>query len=141
MEELLALRIALEEHRYADAFAILGELEEMSKDDKIEKIYSYMVILLLHLIKQHVEQRTTRSCEFSIHESVKKIRRVNKRRKSGGYYLTESELQENLTQAYSSALKMAALEAFSGQCTEEQLAQKINKERIEKTALEHILAD
>jgi hypothetical protein len=88
MEELFALRAALEEHRYADAFAILGELEEMSKDDKIEKIYSYMVILLLHLIKQHAEQRTTRSWELSIYESVKKIRRINKRRKSGGYYLT-----------------------------------------------------
>ena len=139
MEELFALRAALEEHRYADAFAILGELEEMSKDDKIEKIYSYMVILLLNLIKQHAEQRTTRSWELSIHESVKKIRRINKRRKSGGHYLTQSELKENLTDAYSSALKMASLEAFSGQYTEDQLAQKVDKENLEKIALALIL--
>lgn len=139
MEELLALRTALEEHRYADAFAILGELEEMSKDDKIEKIYSYMVVLLVHLIKQQAEQRTTRSWELSIHESVKKIQRINKRRKSGGYYLTEAELRENLTEAYGSALKIAALEIFGGQYTEEQLANKINKENIEKIAFELIL--
>ena len=42
------------------------EMEEMAKDDKINKIYSFTVIMLLHLIKKHAEKRTTRSWEYSI---------------------------------------------------------------------------
>jgi hypothetical protein len=38
MEELAQLRTAIEEQRYSDALNILGELEEMSREDKINKI-------------------------------------------------------------------------------------------------------
>jgi hypothetical protein len=62
---------------------VIEEMEEMAKDDKINKIYSFIVILLLHLIKKDAEQRTTRSWEYSIWNSSYQIRRVNKRRKSG----------------------------------------------------------
>jgi hypothetical protein len=34
-------------------------MEEMSREDKVNKIYSCPEILLLHLIKQRAEQRTT----------------------------------------------------------------------------------
>jgi len=52
MEELFELRTCLEQRRYTDAMALLGEMEEMSKDDKINKISSFTVVLLLHLIKK-----------------------------------------------------------------------------------------
>ncbi|MCH8317859.1 MAG: hypothetical protein IIA88_05080, partial [Bacteroidetes bacterium] len=51
MEELLELKTCIEEQRYADALELIGFMEEMSKEDKIHKIYSYTVILLIHLIK------------------------------------------------------------------------------------------
>ncbi|NEQ12218.1 MAG: DUF29 domain-containing protein, partial [Moorea sp. SIO4E2] len=86
MEELTLLRQLIEEKKYHKALEIVDELEEMSREDKLNKIYSYAVILLLHLIKQEVEKRTTRSWEFSIYNASKNIKRVNKRRKSGGYY-------------------------------------------------------
>ena len=57
MEELWELRKNIEEQRYPEALLLIGELEEMSKDDKLNKIYSYAVILLLHLIKQKAEHR------------------------------------------------------------------------------------
>lgn len=41
MEELLELRACIEEQRYDDALELVGLMEEMSKDDKIHKIYSY----------------------------------------------------------------------------------------------------
>jgi hypothetical protein len=50
MEELFELRRYLEQHRYTEALILLGEMEEMSKDDKINKIRSFIIILLLHLI-------------------------------------------------------------------------------------------
>lgn len=70
----------------------MQELEEMSKSDKLNKIFSYGIILLLHLIKQIAEDRTTKSWETSIFNSVKQIQRINKRHKAKGTYLTEEEL-------------------------------------------------
>ncbi len=80
MEELITLRKYIEEKDYIKALEIVGELEEMSKEDKLNKIYSYAVILLVHLIKQEAEKRTTRFWDVSINNSVRKIKRTNKRR-------------------------------------------------------------
>ena len=138
MEELLLLRKYIEEQSYEKALELIGDLEEMSKEDKLNKIYSYAVILLLHLIKQEAEQRSTRSWDFSIYNAAKEIRRVNKRRKSGGYYVNEEELREILADAFDTAIKRAALEAFEGQYTEDELGLKIEPDRIKKKALELI---
>ena len=89
MEELLELRAHIEHGRYAEALALIGEMEEMGRDDKINKIENFLFVLLLHLIKQHAEQHTTRSWEVSIKNAVDGVNRVNKRRKSRGYYLTK----------------------------------------------------
>jgi len=71
----------------------------MSKDDKINKITSFMEILLLHLIKQAAEKRTTKSWDVSIRNCTRQIARINKHRCSGGYYLEEGELIEALSDA------------------------------------------
>lgn len=64
MEELLTLRELLIKGDMTGALAIVDELEEMSRDDKINNIRSYAVILLMHLIKQKAENRTTKSWEL-----------------------------------------------------------------------------
>lgn len=51
MEELLELKTLLTQGNIPDALVLVEEMTEMSKDDKINKIYSYGVILLLHLIR------------------------------------------------------------------------------------------
>ncbi|CAN5719770.1 hypothetical protein BH10CHL1_BH10CHL1_00630 [soil metagenome] len=51
MEELAELRSYIEQGKYPEALVLLGEMEEMSHEDKINKIGSFVVILLLHLIK------------------------------------------------------------------------------------------
>ena len=61
-EELEQLRQYLETGQLDAAFGLLDEMDEMSRDDKIHKIQSYMHVLLVHLIKQTVERRTTPSC-------------------------------------------------------------------------------
>jgi len=66
MEELLTLKELLLKGDIPGSLALVEELEEMSKKEIIKTIRSYAVILLLHLIKQQVEQRTTRSWEVSI---------------------------------------------------------------------------
>lgn len=72
-------------------------------------------MMLLHLIKQHAAKRTTRSWEYAIWNASRQIRRVKKRRTSGGFSLSAQEMCEVLAEAYPDAVKRAALEAFDGQ--------------------------
>ncbi|MBC6456053.1 MAG: hypothetical protein GDA43_25105 [Hormoscilla sp. SP5CHS1] len=65
----------------------------MSRKNIINTIRSYAIIILLHLIKQQVENRTTHSWDVSIVNSVPGIREKNKQRKAGGYYLPPLELR------------------------------------------------
>ena len=130
MDELLELRRAITDGRYSDALHIVDELDEMAKDDKTDKVFSYMQILLIHLIKQHTEQRTTRSWDASIQHAVYQINRVNKRRKTGGCYMSNDELLETLYESFTLALTQAALEAFGGVYSDEELVHKIDKNSL-----------
>jgi lipopolysaccharide biosynthesis regulator YciM len=114
MDELLELKQKIIDRQWDEALAIATELEEMSKDDKINSISSFCVILLMHIIKQEAEQRTTKSWDVSIKNCVAEIKKRNKRRKSGGTYLTVQELTEILEESYELALLRASLEAFEG---------------------------
>ena len=138
MEELLTLKELLHQGNITEALLIVEELEEMSKSDKLNKIFSYGIILLLHLIKQAAENRTTKSWETSIFNAVKQIQRTNKRHKAKGNYLTEEELLETLEDAYESALKNAALEAFEGEYNPEELSQLVQREELIKKAMDLI---
>lgn len=135
MEELVQLRESIIAGNYSQALQIIDELEEMSVEDKLNKIYSYTVILLLHLIKQQAERKTTRSWQNSILNSVEQINRVNKRRKSGGYYATAETLQEIIDEAFPRALRDAALEAFGGAYQEEELLKMIDIAEIKQSAI------
>ena len=141
MEELLELKNLLLAGNVPDALILVEEMTEMSKDDKLNKIFSFSIIVLLHLIKQQAEKRSTRSWETSISNSVKQIQRINQRRKTGGNYLTSEELKETLDDAYSSALRQAALEAFEGIYQPEEIEAMIDKNKIINQALELILID
>ena len=140
MEELLQLRDHLEHQRYAEALDLLGEMEEMSRDDKINKIYSFTVILLLNLIKQSAEKRTTSSWDLSIWNAKTQIRRVNQRRKAKGTYVSTAELREIVTEAYVEALKRAAVEAFGGAYSEKALGALVDQGAIEAQALALVMS-
>lgn len=108
MEKLVALQAYIEQGRYAEALQLVEAMEEMAKDEKINKIYSFTVIMLLHLIKKHAEKRTTRSWEYAIWNASRQIRRVNKRRTSGGFSLSEQDMCAVRAEAYPDACKRAA---------------------------------
>jgi hypothetical protein len=79
MDELIELKQKIIDHQWDEALAIATELEEMSKDDKINSISSFCVILLLHIIKQEAEKRTTKSWDVSIKNCLAEIKKRNKR--------------------------------------------------------------
>lgn len=140
MEELLELRQLLEAGKMSEALLLLDEMDELAKDDKINKIESHLVIMLLHLIKQQAENRTTRSWNFSIRNATRSVVKSWKRRKAGGYYLTDEELREAIAEAFPEALGRAALEAFGGSYTEKQLTSKIDLLHIQKEAARRLFS-
>ena len=139
MEELLMLKDLLLKGDVPAALAVVEELEEMSRKDIIKTIRSYAVILLLHLIKQQAENRTTRSWEVSIRNCVREIQRENKRRKAGGNYLNSEELLETLEEAYLNAIDEASLEVEEGRYLPEELEQIVNREDLLDRAMALIL--
>jgi Domain of unknown function DUF29 len=138
MEELLTLKELLVCGDIPAAMVLVEEMTEMSKDDKISKIFSYSIILLVHLIKQKAEKRTTRSWDLSIYNSTTQIRRANQRRKAKGTYLSKLELSETLAEAYNIALASAAIEAFEGRYEADELAAMCDRDEILADALKLI---
>ncbi|MBW4494579.1 MAG: DUF29 family protein [Oscillatoria princeps RMCB-10] len=139
MEELMTLKELLRQGKIPEALELVEELEEMSKTDKLNKIFSFGIILLLHLIKEAAEKRITRSWALYIRNSVKQIQRSNRREKAKGTYLTEEELAETLQDAYDLALERASLEAFEGRYEAEELGKFVSREEILGRAMDLIL--
>ena len=138
MEELYELRAYIESKHYKEALQLLDEMEEMSRDDKINRISSFMEVLLVHLIKQAAAQRTTRSWDVSIRNALRQIVRINKRRKADGWYLTDEELSAALEEAYESALDSASLEVYEGKYTAEEMCTLVDRAKIIQRAFEQI---
>ncbi len=64
---------------------------------------------------------------------------MNKRRKSGGQYASAQELGELVEEAYATAIDKAALEAFEGMYSEQELAARIEVDAVKKQALALVL--
>ncbi len=76
-QELIELRASILEGRYEDALDIVDELEEMSKKSILRNIVSFLIRLMVHLIKNQLEQRLTNSWIASISNSVIEIQSLN----------------------------------------------------------------
>lgn len=140
MEEFWELRQALETGDLQTALALVDEMEEMSRDDKVRKIASYMRVLLVHRIKQVVEGRSTKSWDVSIRHALRQIAGVNKRRQAGGWYLGEENLSALLAETYESALDWASLEVHEGIHSTAELACRHDQEALLAGALAMIRA-
>jgi len=135
MDELLQLREYIEHGHYADALVLIGEMEEMSRDDKVQKVESFLQVLLVHLIKQRVEKRTTRSWDVSIRNAADAIGRVNKRRRAGGFYLDRDELAESIDEVLPSVLRQASLEALEGRRDDAELRAMLDLDDLRQETL------
>ncbi|MGK7899814.1 MAG: DUF29 family protein [Hormoscilla sp.] len=139
MEELLALKDLLLKGDLPGSLAIVEELEEMSKKDIINNIRRFAVILLLHLIKQQVENRSTGSGEVFIRNSVLEIQELNRRPQSKGFYLDSEDLRLTLEKAFRQAINKASLEIDAERYEVRVLEQMVDREEILDRALALIL--
>jgi hypothetical protein len=146
-QELIDLRQSILDGRYQDALDIIDELEGMSKQGILRNIESYLVHLLIHLIKIQIEKRTTKSWRSSIANSIVKIKKLNLKDNkksclgarslasyadagSHRYYIEPGEWQEYRTEALNPALNEACLEVKEGIFDYKQLKKEIQKNQL-----------
>ncbi|NCJ07455.1 DUF29 family protein [Synechococcales cyanobacterium C] len=133
-QELLDLRLSIVEGRYDDALEIVDELEEMSKQSILRNIESFLVRLLVHLIKNQLEERLTNSWVASISDSILRIQKLNLKANKASYYINLNEWSPLLEEALEGAIAPASVEALGGKLTPMQLSEQVNREQLIATA-------
>jgi hypothetical protein len=133
-QELIDLRASILEGRYEDALAIVDELEGMSKQAILRNIESFLVRLLIHLIKNQLEQRLTNSWVASILDSLRQIKKLNLKYNKTSYYINSDEWQPFLEEAVDAAIYSASVEVLNGTYKPLQLSELLDKTQVIMTA-------
>ncbi len=113
MLEILEIKKHLLAGEIESALLIVEELEEMGRQSEIRNLESFLVILLIHLIKIQVEKRSTHSWKSSIINSLLSIQKRNKLGKKA-HYIYFQNWQEYLEDNFTTALVSASQEVFGG---------------------------
>ncbi len=129
-QELIDLRKSILEGRYADALTIVDELEGMSKQAILRNIQSYLKILLIHLIKNQLEQRLTNSWANSIRNSVREIKKLNLQDNKTSYYVKIDEWESMLDDEFEEAIRDASEEVLNGAYSPFQLAEMVDRSLV-----------
>ena len=135
VQELIDIRKSIVEGRYQDALDLVDELEIMGKQAIIRNIEAFLVRLLIHLIKNQVEQRLTNSWAASISDSVRQIKKLNLKGNKKSYYIKEEEWSEYLEEALAVAILEASIEVKEGIYNPIQLEELVNKTEILEVSL------
>jgi hypothetical protein len=133
-QELIDLRTSILEGRYADALAIVDELEGMSKQAILRNIESFLVRMLVHLIKNQIEQRLTNSWVASISDSLRQIQKLNLKENKTSYYIKQDEWEPFLEEAIEAAIRPASVEVLDGAYNSFQLSELVDRTEIVMTA-------
>lgn len=129
-QELIDLRNSILSGRYDDALTIVDELEGMSKKSTLRNIRSYLIRMLIHLIKNQVEQRLTNSWAVSIRDSLVEIQDLNIMDNKKSHYVKADEWEELLYLGFDAAIYKASLEVSNGEYKPVQLLEVVDKEEI-----------
>jgi hypothetical protein len=134
-QELIDLRNSILEGRYTDALVIVDELEGMSKQANLRQIKSFLRVLLIHLIKNQIEQRLTNSWVASIRNAIREIKAINLKDNKTSYYINQDEWQTLLEEEIiEDAIADASEEVLNGKYTRSQLSAILDKNQIFNTA-------
>ncbi|MEH1997680.1 MAG: DUF29 family protein [Nostoc sp.] len=134
-QELIDLKKSILEGRYVDALAIVDELEGMSKQAILRNIQAYLNVLLIHLIKNQVEQRLTGLWAASIRNSIREIKKLNIKDNKTSYYINLNEWESLMEEeVIEDAIADACDEVMNGKFTRSQLSGMLEKSQILTTA-------
>jgi DhnA family fructose-bisphosphate aldolase class Ia len=126
-QELIELRQSILAGRYDDALEIIDDLEEINKQAILRKIEAFLVRLLIHLIKNQIEQRLTNSWIASIFDSVIQIAKLNLKGNQTSHYIKADEWQTYLEEALAMAIRPASAEIYGGTLKPSQIIQRLNQ--------------
>ncbi len=129
-QELIDLRNSILEGRYEDAFIIIDELEDMSKKSILRNIMSFLIILMIHLIKNQIEKRLTNSWIASISNSVIEIQSLNLKDNLRSYYIKQDEWNDYLEEAIERAIRPASVEVMDGKLKAAAISAQISRKYI-----------
>ena len=129
-QELMELRQSILEGRYDDALEIIDDLEDMSKQGTLRKIEAFLVRLVIHLIKNQIEQRLTNSWIASISDSVIQIAKLNIKDNQKSYYIKSDQWGEYLAEALEMAIRPASAEIFGGTLKPSQVSQRLQEKEL-----------
>jgi hypothetical protein len=135
-QELIDLRNSILQGNYAEALAIVDELEGMSKQANLRQIQSFLKILLIHLIKNQVEQRLTNSWAASIRNSIRELQKINLKENKKSYYVNQDEWETLIEEeVIEDAIADASLEVMNGAYSQFKLPDLINRPELIQNAL------
>jgi len=132
-QELTDLRNSIIKGRYDEALLIVDELEGMSRQAILRQIKSFLVRMLIHLIKNQIEQRLTNSWVASISDSVVQIKYLNLQDNKTSYYVKLDEWELMLEEAISAAIRPASVEILNGRLKPSQVTNMIDKPLLIQT--------
>lgn len=133
-QELIDLRKSIMEGRYTDALVIVDELEGMSKQAILRNIQSYLRVLLIHLIKNQVEQRLTSSWAASIRNPLVEIKKLNLKENKTSHHINSDEWYTWLEEEIESAIRDASSEVLDGIYNEFQLTEIVDRTQVIQNA-------
>ena len=133
-QELKDLREFILDGRYEAALGLIDELEEMSKKAILQNIASFLMRMVMHLIKNQLEARLTNSWAASIRDSTLKIQDLNRKGKKKAYYLKLDEWDDGLEAAFEDAIFAASVEVGNGKYNPFQLREMVDKDALIETA-------
>jgi Domain of unknown function DUF29 len=133
-QELIDLRASILEGRYEDALVIVDELEGMSKQAVLRNIESFLVRLMIHLIKNQIEQRLTNSWVASISDSIRQIKKLNLKDNKTFYYINVDEWQLFLEEAIEAAINPASVEVLNGGLKPDKLSNRVDRIQLTRKA-------
>ncbi|MDJ0590536.1 MAG: DUF29 family protein [Pleurocapsa sp. MO_226.B13] len=134
MEEILELKEKLYQGDIAAAIAICDELETMGRQDKINTLESFLVVIIIHLIKIQVENRVTASWIESIRNSLLEIKDRNQLGKKS-HYIKRGGWSESYENKLYRAIIKASKEVAGGMEIKD-LKAKINHEPLKNKTLD-----
>ncbi|MEY3334988.1 MAG: hypothetical protein RLZZ176_3293 [Cyanobacteriota bacterium] len=127
-QELIDLRNSILEQRYSDALSLVDELEGMSKKAILRQIKAFLNVLLIHLIKNAIEQRLTNSWAASIRNAVVEIQDINLKENKKSYYINVDEWENLILEdIIEKAIADASEEVFNGAYNQFQLEEMIDQ--------------
>ncbi len=130
VQELSDLRQSIVEGRCQDALDIVDELEGMGKQAILRNIESFLVRLLIHLIKNQMEKRLTNSWAASISDSIIQIKKLNLKDNKKSYYIRQDEWLPYLEEAIEISIRPASIELLSGSLKPAQISRQINRDEL-----------